>query len=73
MHYYAKDLFKDACDIAFALSTNGAQLTMKKQLDTWLVILMIFNLPPKIHYKSGEYITVFSNPPGSRVLCTATF
>jgi len=68
MYHYKNGLFKDPRDIVFALSTDGAQLTMKKQSDTWMVILMLFNLPPEIRYQSGQYITVFSspgpNPPG---------
>lgn len=39
-------LFQDPRDIGFALSTDGAQLTMKKQSNTWLMILIILNLLP---------------------------
>jgi len=36
IHYEGLGLFKDPCDIAFALSTDGAQLTKEalKYLDT---------------------------------------
>lgn len=40
-------LFQDERDIALALSSDGAQLTMKKQSHTWLLILIILNLPQK--------------------------
>ena len=39
-HNQSMNLFQDPQDIAFALSTDGAQLTMKKQSDTWVLILM---------------------------------
>ena len=48
VHHKHLNLFQDSCDIAFALSTDGAQLTMKKQLNTWLVILIILNLPGEL-------------------------
>ncbi|KZP06839.1 hypothetical protein FIBSPDRAFT_741471, partial [Athelia psychrophila] len=61
-------LFADSRDVALALSTDGAQLTMKKLSDTWLVIIMLFNLPPTIRYFSGSVIYAFAtpgpNPPG---------
>jgi len=43
-HHYDMGLFKDPCYIALAISTDGTQLTMKKQSDTWLVILMLLSL-----------------------------
>jgi hypothetical protein len=70
MHQYNHmDLFQDPRDIAFALSTDGAQLTMKRQSDTWILILIILNLPPELRYKSGRVIYPFAipgpNPPGN--------
>ena len=38
-------LFSDSRDIAFACSSDGAQLTMKKHSHTWILILIILNLP----------------------------
>ena len=55
-------LFHDSRDIAFALSTDGAQLTMKKQSNTWLMILLILNLPPTIRYKTKNVIISFATP-----------
>ena len=49
-------LFQDSQDIVLALSTDGAQLTMKKQSNTWLLILIMLNLPPEIRYTSGNVI-----------------
>lgn len=38
-HHNELGLFQDSCDVALALSTDGAQLTMKKLSDTCLVII----------------------------------
>jgi hypothetical protein len=68
-HYQSMGLFKDPRDIAFALSTDGAQLTMKRHSNTWILILMILNLPPEIRYKSTNVIYPCAipgpNPPGN--------
>ena len=61
-HYEKLKLFQDSRDIAFALSTDGAQLTMKKHSDTWIVILILLNLPPEIRYKSKNVIIAFATP-----------
>ena len=55
-HYKKMGLFKDSRDVALALSTDGAQLIIKKQSDTWLLILVLLNLPPEIYYKSKDVI-----------------
>jgi len=62
MHHYQKGLFQDARDIALALSTDGAQLTMKKQSNTWLVIVLLLNLPAEIRYKADGPIVAFATP-----------
>jgi len=41
-------LFQDPWDVVFTISTDGAQLTMKKQSNMWLMILVILNLPSSI-------------------------
>jgi len=68
-HYQSMDLFQDSRDIAFAISTDGAQLTMKKQSDTWLLIFILLNLPAEIRYQVKNYTVAFStpgpNPPGN--------
>ena len=68
-HHQSMGLFQDPRDIAFALSTDGAQLTMKRQSDTWLLILMVLNLPPEMRYKSFHVIHPMAipgpNPPGN--------
>lgn len=56
------NLFQDPRDIGFALSTDGAQLTMKKHSNTWLMILMILNLPSSIRYKTDNVIINFATP-----------
>src|SRR6202050_5454855 len=67
-HYQSLGLFKDSQDIALGISTDGAQLTMKKQSDTWLFIFLFLNLPPDLRYKSNYIYYPFSipgpNPPG---------
>ena len=68
-HYQSMGLFQDKRDIALALSTDGAQLTLKRQSDTWILILMVLNMPPEIRYKSKTVIYPFAipgpNPPGN--------
>jgi len=68
MHHNVKGLFQDPRDIAFALSTDGAQLTMKKQSDTWIVVFTILNLPGSLRYKGNSTIIITAipgpNPPG---------
>ena len=46
----------------FALSSNGAQLTMKKQSNTWILILILFNLPPELRCHSKHIIVIFATP-----------
>ena len=60
--YQSRSLFEDPRDIALALSTDGAQLTMKKQSDSWLLILILLNLPPEIRYQSNSTIIALSTP-----------
>ena len=62
MQYEHLGLFKDPRDVAFALSTDGAQLTMKKQSNTWLLIFIILNLAPIIRY--GEKVAINFATPG---------
>ena len=67
-HHQSLGLFKDSRDMALGISTDGAQLTMKKQSDTWLFIFLFLNLPPDLRYKSNHVYYPFSipgpNPPG---------
>lgn len=62
IHYKGLGLFKDPRDIAFALSTDGAQLTMKKHSNTWILILVLLNLPAEIRYRSNNVIINFATP-----------
>jgi len=62
MQYEKLGLFKDPRDVAFALSTDGAQLTMKKQSNTWLLILIILNLPATFRY--GDQVVINCATPG---------
>ncbi|KDQ52871.1 hypothetical protein JAAARDRAFT_61652 [Jaapia argillacea MUCL 33604] len=61
-HYNDMKLFQEKRDIAFALLTDGAQLTMKKESDTWVLILIILNLPPEIQYKTSNTIIPLAIP-----------
>ena len=62
MHHENKGLFQDPRDIAFALSTDGAQLTMKKQSDTWIIVFTILNLPGSLRYKGNNIIIPMAIP-----------
>jgi hypothetical protein len=55
-------LFEGKRDVALALSSDGAQLTLKKQSSTWISILMILNLPAEFCYHSGNMIINFAIP-----------
>ena len=44
------------------MSSDGAQLTMKKQSETWLAMLILLNLPAEICVKSGQTIICFATP-----------
>src|SRR6266576_804414 len=59
------NLFKDPRDVAFALSTDGAQLTMKKQSNTWVAILILLNLPAEIRYKTNVMVPFIVPGPQS--------
>jgi len=67
-HYKDMGLFRDSRDIALSISTDGAQLTMKKKSDTWIVLISLLNLPAEMRIKSGNTIIAFAtpgpNPPG---------
>lgn len=61
-HHQHLNLFQDHRDIGFALSTDGAQLTMKKQSDTWILIMILLNFPPEIRYRVGSTIIPLATP-----------
>jgi hypothetical protein len=44
-------LFQKETDTAITISGDGAQLTMKKQSDVWVLIVTILNLPPNVQYR----------------------
>jgi hypothetical protein len=62
VHRQAMGLFEGERDVAVALWSDGAQLTLKKQSSTWISILMILNLPAEIRYHSGNMIINFAIP-----------
>ncbi|KAI0038422.1 hypothetical protein FA95DRAFT_1505698, partial [Auriscalpium vulgare] len=68
-HYKKSGLFEKERDIGFALSTDGAQLTMKKQSDTWVLILEVLNFPPELRYKASNVVIPLAipgpQPPGN--------
>ena len=55
-HYGKMGLFKDERDVALAISSDGAQLTMKKQSNMWLLIVVLLNLPPEMCYRAKNVI-----------------
>ena len=60
--HYKSGLFQQPQDIAFSISTDGAQLTMKKQSNTWILILIILDLPGDLRYKGDFVIVNFATP-----------
>jgi hypothetical protein len=61
-HYKNMGLFKDARDVAITISTDGAQLTMKKQSNVWLLIVVLLNLPPEMQYKAKNVVIPLAIP-----------
>jgi hypothetical protein len=61
-HYKELGLFKDERDTALAISSDGAQLTMKKQSNMWLLIMVLLNLPPEMCYKANNVIIPLAIP-----------
>jgi len=61
-HHRDMGLFKDCRDTALSISTDGAQLTMKKQSNMWLLIVVLLNLPPEMSYKSKNVIIPLAIP-----------
>lgn len=57
-----RNLFQDPRDVALAVSSDGAQLTMKQPSDTWILIITLLNMPPEIRYRTTNVIQVFVTP-----------
>ena len=55
-HFCHSHLFKEETDTAITISGDGAQLTMKKQSDVWVLIVTILNLPPNMRSKAANII-----------------
>ena len=62
IHHEELNLFKDKTDTALSISSDGAQLTMKKQSNMWLLIVVLLNLPPEICYKAKNVIIPLAIP-----------
>jgi hypothetical protein len=62
LHYQTMGLFQDPRDMALALSSDGAQLMMKKQSSTWVLIIILMNLPPELRYHSQNVVINFATP-----------
>ena len=57
VHHYKKlGLFADERDTALTISSDGAQLTMKKQSNMWILIMVLLNLPPEMCYRANNVI-----------------
>jgi hypothetical protein len=61
-HYEELGLFRDKRDTALSISSDGAQLTMKKQSNMWLLIVVLLNLPPEMCYKAQNVIFPLAIP-----------
>ena len=55
-------LFQKDTDTAITISGDGAQLTMKKQSDVWVLIVTILNLPPNMRTKAANIIMPLTIP-----------
>ena len=55
-HINHSHLFEEETDTAITISGDGAQLTMKKQSDVWVLIVTILNLPPNMRSKANNII-----------------
>ena len=55
-HFCHLNLFQSETDTAITISGDGAQLTMKKKSDVWVLIVTILNLPPDMQSKSANVI-----------------
>jgi hypothetical protein len=55
-HINHSHLFQNETDTAISISGDGAQLTMKKQSDVWVLIVTILNLPPNMRSKATNII-----------------
>jgi len=49
-------LFQNETDTAITISGDGAQLTMKKQSDVWVLVVTILGLPPDMRSKAANII-----------------
>ena len=59
-HIQHSHLFQ--CETDTAITIDGAQLTMKKQSDVWVLIVTVLNLPPSMRYKAHNIIMPFTIP-----------
>ena len=55
-HINHSHLFENDTDTAITIPGDGAQLTMKKQSDVWVLIVTILNLPPNMRSKANNII-----------------
>jgi hypothetical protein len=55
-HFSHLNLFQNETDTAITISGDGAQLTMKKQSDVWVLVVTIINLPPNMRSKANNII-----------------
>lgn len=56
INHFHNHLFQKETDTAITISGDGAQLTMKKQSDVWVLIVTILNLPPNMRSKAANII-----------------
>jgi hypothetical protein len=55
-HFHDLHLFQNETDTGITISGDGAQLTMKKKSDVWVLIVTILNLPPNMRSKANNII-----------------
>ena len=63
-HFCHSHLFKEEIDnTAITISGDGAQLTIKKQSDVWVLIVTILNLPPNMWSKAANIMPLVIPSP----------
>jgi hypothetical protein len=61
-HHDQMKLFVDPRDTALSISSDGAQLTMKKESSMWILIVVLLNLPPEMCYRAKNVIIPLAIP-----------
>ena len=61
-HHEKMGLFVYPRETALSISSDDAQLTMKKQSNMWILIVVLLNLPPEMCYRAQNVIIPLAIP-----------